>query len=138
MTRRGPETPCGDAAERQNRVVDRPSEPKSKPARTGEDVVLVHSKVEDGEGWRVLRAREGRVEAGVIRTAEEGKPIHGELVRLAPRPGVPEGAPIFDAEVQYAAPAAGRGRPAQVATTAYRDHWDEIFGARERPDAAPN
>lgn len=101
--------------------------------------MLVHSKVEDGDGWRVLRAREGRVEAGVIRPAQEGKPIHGELVRLAPRPGAPEGAPVFDVEVQYAAPLAmGRGRPAQVATPAYRDHWDEIFGDRERPEAAPN
>jgi len=115
--------------------VDHSSDSKPKPERTRDDVVLVHSKVEDGDGWRVLRAREGRVEAGILRTAEEGKPITGELVTLAQRKGVPEGAPIFDVDVQYAAP---RGRPAQVATTAYRDHWDEIFGAHAPPGAPPN
>lgn len=112
-----------------------PPEAKPKPERAGDDVVVVHSRIEDGDGWRVLRAREGRVEAGVLRAAEQGRPITGELVTLAPRAGMPEGAPIFDVDVQYAAP---RGGPAQVATPAYRDHWDEIFGGRAAGGDAPN
>ena len=116
--------------------MDHSSEAKPKPEpAAGDDVVLVHSKVEDGDGWRVLRAREGRVEAGVLRAAEHGKPITGELVTLAPRPGAPEGAPVFDVSVQYVET---RGRPAQVATPAYRVHWDDIFGAPAPRGDAPN
>jgi len=67
---------------------------ESKP----QDVVLLHSPTEDGEGIRVLRARQQHdesaraneeaacvVEVGEVRPLKEGKPISGEVVRLKPR-----------------------------------------------------
>ncbi len=98
----------------------------SAKAPPADDVVLLHGPTDDGEGMRVLRAREGRIEAGVVRPLEEGKPIsQGEVVKLTPRPGAPA---VCDVEVQYAPPALpARGKPVQVATKAYRDSWDRIF-----------
>ncbi len=100
----------------------------SAPDATAQDVVLLHEPTDDGHGVRVLRAREGRIEAGVVRPLEEGKPItQGEVVKLTPRPGAPA---LCDVEVQYAPQAPPpRGKPVQVATKAYRDAWDRIFDA---------
>lgn len=106
--------------------------------RTKEDVVVVHSMTEDGRGWNVLRRREGRLEAGAMRPVVEGQPLHGEVVKLVPREGVPEGAPVFDVEVLYAGEPSKSG-PAQVATRAYRANWDTIFAApRDDDDHASN
>lgn len=112
------------------------------PPETGEapDVVLLHSPTPDGEGVRVLRAREGRLEAGEVRPMKEGQPIQsGELVTLTPRSESPA---VCDVKVQYKAPSAkapksesqgtaalARKGPALVNSSAYRDRWDEIFGA---------
>lgn len=111
--------------------------PDASAAETpAEDVVLLHGPTDDGQGVRVLRAREGRIEAGVVRPLEEGKPIaQGEVVKLTPRPGAPA---VCDVEVQYAPPAPPRGKPVQVATKAYRDAWERIFeSAHQAPAAAP-
>lgn len=107
--------------------------PATKPARKNDDVLLVHSPTSDGEGWNVLRARQGRVEFGAIRNLEDGRPIHGEVVALRRRPGVPENVPLFDVEVQYAPPRVRSG-PAQVATAAYRKNYDATFRRRARDD----
>ncbi|UJR81795.1 hypothetical protein [Sandaracinus amylolyticus] len=96
---------------------------KKTAAPKSEDVVLVHSPTDDGRGWRVLRKREDRIEAGAIHPVQEGQPIQGELVSLTHR----EGTPLFDVESHYA-PKSG---PAQVATPAYRENWDAIFGPRD-------
>ncbi len=114
------------------------------PPEDGEapDVVLLHSPTPDGEGVRVLRAREGRLEAGEVRPMKEGQPIvGGELVTLTPRAETPA---LCDVKVQYAAPkpeakpeampALPHKGPALVNSQDYRDRWEAIFGA-EKPRA---
>ena len=107
------------------------------------DLVLVHGPTPDGKGVNVLRAREQRIELGTMRPLEEGRPIHGEVVKLTPRPELPI---LFDAETQFSATdaqstdettpeATGRARsargttagPAQVASDSYRKNWDAIW-----------
>jgi len=107
----------------------------SDPPTPPTDVVLLHSKTEDGEGARVVRVRKETetIEVGEVRPLREGKPINGEVVNLRPRPKTPW---ICDVDVAYAptAPEAGGGGrvgPAQVATTAYRTNWDTVFGPAE-------
>lgn len=98
------------------------------------DIVFVHSPLEEGEGYRVIRRRDQAIELGEIRAVQEGRPIHGEMVRLSPRQ---EHDRLFDVEVLVPKPeaqGAPRTGPAQVATSAYRANWDAIFGAREDSD----
>ena len=79
----------------------------------------------DGEGLGVLRCREGRLELGQVQPLKEGKPIHGEVVKLHPHADCPA---VCDVEVQVAAPsAAKKSGPAQVANDTYRKNWDAIF-----------
>jgi hypothetical protein len=110
------------------------SDEAPKPAKpaTGSDVLLLHSPTEDGEGVRVLRAREDRLEAGEVRPLKDGRPLAtgGEIVKLAPRAQAPQ---VCDVEVLSKVEpgwtaGADRSGPAQVATTAYRESWDRIFG----------
>ncbi len=98
------------------------------------DVVYLHSPTDDGDGVRVVRARQGKVEMGEVRPIAEGKPLSGEIVSLRPREGSPR---VCDVKVEYAKtddakPASASGSaakgPAQVATTTYRDNWESIFG----------
>jgi hypothetical protein len=104
-----------------------------------EDVVLVGAPLPSGIGHHVLRKRGERLEAGSIKPLEEGKPIHGDLVRLKAReePG------LYDVQVEHAAAqstgaqptdVAARGPeersgPAQVASDDYRRGWNRLFGA---------
>lgn len=92
-----------------------------------EDVLFVVGESEHGHA--VLRKRDDKVELGEVRPTQDGKPIHGEVVRLKPRD---ESGRVFDVEVLAAPPtlpprASG---PAQVATNTYRANWDAIFGER--------
>lgn len=66
---------------------------------------------------------------------QEGKPIppRGEVVRLKPRAGMPR---VCDVEVAYGGDTEGRSGPAQVASKAYRDNWDAVFGARKKAERA--
>ncbi len=91
------------------------------------DVVLLTGPTDDGEGLRVVRAREQRLEAGEVRPLKDGKPLgSGEIVKLAPRPGSPR---VCDVEVVAKIGPELRGSgPPQVATSAYRESWDRIFG----------
>jgi hypothetical protein len=105
---------------------------------SGKDAILIHGVSQDGETMAVLRAREDRVEAGVLRAVKAGQPLSGEVLKLTPRPEFPL---LCDVEVQVPAGtinAAGgseanprsegsRGRPAQVATDSYRENWDAIW-----------
>jgi hypothetical protein len=106
------------------------------PDEPAPDVVYLHSPTEDGDGVRVLRARQGKVEVGEVRPIAEGKPLSGEIVTLRPRDGAPR---VCDVKVEYApeteARVEGAKGPAQVATTKYRDNWDAIFGDRDHPSA---
>src|SRR3954452_9044912 len=110
------------------------SEDGAEPPK--EDVGFVHSPSESGEGFRVIRKRADAIEVGEIRSLEEGKPIHGEVVKLKPRKDQER---LFDVEVlvpqDEAAPRAlPHAGPAQVASAAYRRGWDAIFGDRTEPD----
>ena len=96
-----------------------------------EDIVFVHSPLEEGEGFRVIRKREDTLELGELRSVQEGRPIHGEMVRLSPRK---EHDRLFDVEVvvpRQEPAAALRSGPAQVATSAYRRNWEAIFGPHD-------
>ena len=94
---------------------------------------MVYGRSEDGKAYDVLRRRGPELELGTVRPLDEGKPIHGEVVRLKPREDSPA---LFDVEVQHdARPSAGR--PAKVATEQYRKGWESIW-AKSRPDRSLN
>ena len=125
--------------------------------RASSDVALLYAPTDDGKGARVLRARDGLLEAGEVRPVKEGQPINrGEVVKLTP---IRSGAPcLCNVEVLHAPEATGQapsaalpanladsargaeanGRPAQVATDDYRDNWDRIFGRRIKQGRALN
>lgn len=108
------------------------------------DLVLVHSPTPDGGGVNVLRARNEGLEVGTMRPLEQGRPIHGEVVKLTPRSEMPH---LYDAETEFVAPEgqpvaapdkpdkpgdapADRAQatgPAQVASDSYRRNWDAIW-----------
>jgi hypothetical protein len=95
-------------------------------------VVVLGPPTADGDGVHVLRAQGERLEAGELRTIKEGRPITGEIVSLAPRADNPR---VLDVKESWRPPpspviAAGPKKgPAQVASQAYRDNYEEIFGA---------
>ena len=123
-----------------------PSEASSEASGPNEilahqDVALVSGKSSDGQGLTILRSRQGRLEAGVVRPLAPGKPIQGEVVRLKPRKALPvlcdvetilespvskrEAAGQGDAEATSSKPA--KNGPPQVASDAYRKNWDAIY-----------
>ena len=116
----------------------RSGKPSTPSGKRSKDAILIHGVSEDGETMAVLRTREDRVEAGVVRAVKEGQPIAGEVLKLTPRPEFPL---LCDVEVQVPAGVvnaaggsdeaarapASRGRPAQVATDSYRENWDAIW-----------
>ncbi len=116
----------------------------SPAAAPATDVALIHGVTPDGEGLQILRARDNRLELGLIRPLREGAPITGEVVTLRPRPNAPA---LCDVEVHVKAPQAAatddrqapraalaHPGPAQVATDDYRRNWDAIWS---RPAANP-
>jgi hypothetical protein len=101
------------------------------------DVALLGGPTSDGKGVSILRARQGRLEAGEVRPLESGKPISGEVVSLKPRQAFPL---LCDVETHVAVPqedlalkesqgdvAKPRSGPAQVASDTYRANWDTIY-----------
>jgi hypothetical protein len=112
----------------------------SEPAPAATDVVLLGPPTADGAGVHVIRAREERIETGELRALQEGRPIVGEIVTLKPRDGSPR---ICDVTASYAPHGAqpaqlGHKGPAKVATDAYREGWDEIFGTKPTTPGAAN
>ena len=120
---------------------DKKSSPSPKPAkgpkkasaeaRKPKDVMLVHGVNETGDEYAVLRAREDKLEAGVVKTVKEGEPVDGEVLKLTPRPEAPM---LFDVESQLSSKALNapggsdsRKGPAQVASSTYRSNWDSIW-----------
>ena len=96
------------------------------------DVAVLGNPTDDGEGRRVLRIRDGAAAIGEVRPLRHGRALapNAEIVTLAPREGQPN---VCDVEVAHrveapAAPRAAGDGPAQVATEAYRESWDRIFG----------
>ena len=90
--------------------------------------MLVYGASDDGRGYEVLRQRGDELQAGRLRPLHDGKPIHGEVVRLEPRKESPA---LFDVEVQHDARVAS-GRPAQVATDEYRKGWESIWSSKRK------
>jgi hypothetical protein len=110
--------------------------PRPDPA----DVALVYAPTDDGAGARILRARQGKLEAGEVRPMSDGQPLLGrEVVKLHARPGMPR---VCDVEVVHprsdAQEESAAGRPAVVASDEYRANWDRIFGGRRLASGAPN
>lgn len=108
--------------------------------RDSQDVALIHGRTPDGEGYRILRRREDRLELGAVHPLKEGVPITGEVVTLTPRPEVPL---LCDVKTELAAPkrtadvaAPERHGPAQVATDQYRENWDRIWSQPRKAELA--
>jgi len=95
------------------------------------DTIFVYGKGDDA--YSVLRERGESVELGALREVEEGKPLHGELVKLSRRAEHPL---LFDVNVLHDATPklAERNGPAQVASDAYREGWEIIFGQPSEKD----
>ena len=84
-----------------------------------EAVIVGHSS----EGTHIVRRHpDGRLEGGVVSQAQEGKPIHGEIVNLKSI-----GGRRFAVETVY------RAGPPKVSTAAYRSGWEATFGKRAHP-----
>ena len=95
------------------------------------DVVLIGPPTPDGAGVHVLRAREQRLEAGELRNLEPGRPITGEILTLSPRKDNPKVCDVTDSYIPPKTLAVPLTKgPAQVATKAYRDHWEDVFADR--------
>ena len=93
-----------------------------------EDVALVYSRSEDGRSFGILRRRSDEIRLGTLRTLEEGKPIHGEIVSLRPRSDSPV---LFDVETQHGSiEARNAGGPPKVTTEEYRRGWDSIWSEK--------
>ncbi len=113
-------------------------------AKTGDeqppgDVVVLGGPTEDGRGARVLRVRDQSVSIGEVRPLEEGKPIHGEVVALAPRAEQPRICDVRTLHTPHAQADAttptrlesnSHAGPARIASSAYREGWDAIFAKR--------
>lgn len=113
------------------------SAPQSSPPQ---DIVLLGPPTADGAGVHVIRARDERVETGELRALQEGRPIVGEIVTLKPRDSNPRVCDVTESYAPRGAQTAQLGHkgPAKVANDAYRDGWDEIFGAKPVPPGAAN
>lgn len=113
---------------------------RKKRDASEEDVVLVGAPLPSGVGHHVLRKRGEQIELGAVRPMEEGKPIHGEVVRLEPR----EEPNLYDVHVEHAGPKvrredgarAERSGPAQVATDDYRKGWNRLFSRANKKHGA--
>jgi hypothetical protein len=110
---------------------------KKEPSESS-DVALIHGKTADGEGLRIIRRRDDRIELGAVRPLKEGAPIVGEVVSLTPREEFPL---LCDVKVQYSSPGARndvaespRHGPAQVATDRYRENWDRIWMSKDKAE----
>lgn len=104
-----------------------------------QDVALVYGVSGDGQGLDIIRKRGDRIETGTVRRLEEGKPIHGEVVRLRQREQAPL---LYDVEVEVPAPEQMAQQPssgpAQVATESYRKNWDAVYGRNRKAGSLLN
>ncbi len=102
-------------------------------------MALLGGPSRDGKGITILRARQGRLEAGEVRPLEPGKPIVGDVVSLKPRKSfpllcdvethleVPQGRSAEEPSKSGAQGHASLNGPPQVASDAYRKNWDAIY-----------
>jgi hypothetical protein len=109
---------------------------------SAEDVALVLAASEDASSLAILRKRGEDVQPAILRKAEEGKPLLGELVRLSPREAPEDadedaGPALFDVETLYRPPTPEPSGPAQVASSRYRAGWDRVFARPRRRQKTP-
>ena len=123
------DAPAKDALAKVAPATDAAAKDTSTEAK---DIVLLGPPTADGAGVHVLRAREERLEAGELRALQEGRPISGEIVTLTPRKENPR---VCDVKESWAPPPMQKG-PAKVATDAYREGWDEVFGKKPARDTS--
>ena len=112
------------------------------------DLVFVQGQTE--QGLAIVRLKTDApgsptLEVAELRPIREGQPIHGEVLKLLPRPEDPR---LFEAEVVVPShstaaaasatptPALPHKGPARVTTEAFRANWDGIFGGRSPSGAA--
>lgn len=88
--------------------------------------MLVYGQSDDGKSYDVLRRRGEDIEAGRVRPLDEGKSIHGEVVRLKPHEDSPV---LFDVEVYHDA-RPSTGRPPKVSSERYRRGWESIWAKK--------
>ncbi len=99
-----------------------------KPECPYGDSVVLGPDLGDGTHPVVRHTSDHRIEYGTARILEPGQkpPDNGEHLRLRPT-----GGPYYEVK-----PLKGdRSGPAQVATRAYRNGWDNIFGKTVRGQA---
>jgi len=93
---------------------------------------LMHN---DKGDFRGLVLDSNGIRAAEFRKLEDGKPIMGEFVEMTPR----EGSPLLNAEftrlpgmptLEPQVTRSTRSGPPNVATPAYREGWDRIFGKK--------
>lgn len=105
---------------------------ETKTAEEGkpdQDVVIMHSPTEDGQGVRAIRARPNRVELAELRPLKEGQPINSaEVVKLKQRAETP----LFDVETVFKPEPAPSSGPAMANSAEYRKNWDAIFGRKRK------
>jgi hypothetical protein len=111
--------------------------PDEASPKEGHDVVLLHSRTRDGQGYRALRSRPDRLEAAEIRPLKTGQPLTGgEVVSLKEREGSPV---LWDVKVELSNRPSHRTRqgPAQYASDSYLKNYEAIFGHKRRRRARP-
>lgn len=126
--------------EHESQAAAEPNSDVSTPSAESKDVVMIHSPHDDGQGYNVLRMRDGSLEVGAIRNIREGAPIHGDVVSLTQRK---EHERLYNVETLVKSPRPPeppRHGPAQVATDTYRTNWEQIFGKTRSSEGnnAPN
>ncbi len=97
------------------------------------DLIYIGGATERGDAYQILRATRQGLEVGELRPTKEGEPVQGELVRLTK---LPQSDRLFEAEVLLPDPRDkrhGHGPP-QVATEAWRNNWEAIFGSRTKTE----
>jgi hypothetical protein len=142
LSRNGANGDATSGSSRADASAPAPNAGTSRKAAT-EDIALVCGLSEDGQGVEIIRKRGDRIESGTVRRLEAGKPIHGEIVRLRPRPQAPM---VCDVEVEFGGTEQAAGQrtdvgvspgvssgPAQVATDSYRKNWDAVYGRSRKP-----
>lgn len=105
----------------------------SRSSKRSKDLILIHGVNEKRGELHVLRHRGDKIEPGVVKPIEEGKPIFGDLVRLKPKPEFPlicEVEEILRYE-DHDRESGHHSGPPRVTTEAFRRGWDAIFGKSE-------
>jgi len=109
-----------------DRSSDRGEGAEGEFSTEGRDVLFAYGKTEAGDGYRVVRSRENRLEIGELRELSQHKPIHGDLVKLSPVEGVDK---LYDVEVLLeSAKTRTTTGPPRVSNALYRERWEDIFG----------